>query len=81
VRSYRQVAQAIGRPTAARAVGEACAAHPVALIVPSQRVVRTDRASGGYRWGADRKAALLEHERARRESADAAPGRRAGRRV
>ena len=63
VRSYQQVAQAIGRPTAARAVAQACAANPVALVVPCHRVVRADGAAGGYRWGADRKAALLEHER------------------
>jgi len=63
VRSYQQVAQAIGRPTAARAVAQACAANPVALVVPCHRVVRADGASGGYRWGAARKAALLEHER------------------
>jgi AraC family transcriptional regulator of adaptative response/methylated-DNA-[protein]-cysteine methyltransferase len=66
VRSYQQVAQAIGRPTAARAVARACAANPVALVVPCHRVVRTDGGSGGYRWGADRKAALLAHERSRR---------------
>ncbi len=63
VRSYQQVAQAIGRPTAARAVAQACAANPVALVVPCHRVVRADGESGGYRWGADRKAAILEHER------------------
>ena len=63
VRSYQQVAQAIGRPTAARAVARACAANPVALVVPCHRVVRADGESGGYRWGADRKAAILEHER------------------
>ena len=63
VRSYQQVAQAIGRPTAARAVAQACAANPVALVVPCHRVVRADGASGGYRWGAERKAAILEHER------------------
>ena len=79
VRSYQQVAQAIGRPTAARAVARACAANPVALVVPCHRVVRADGESGGYRWGADRKAAILEHERHGGEAGHT--GRRAGRRV
>ena len=70
VRSYQQVAKAIGRPTAARAVARACAANPVALVVPCHRVVRADGTSGGYRWGAERKAALLA-PRARSASGDA----------
>ena len=61
-----RVAQAIGRPTAVRAVARACGANPVALIVPCHRVVRADGTSGGYHWGAERKEALLSHERARR---------------
>ena len=82
VRSYQQVAQAIGRPTAARAVAQACAANPVALVVPCHRVVRADGTSGGYRWGADRKAAIHEHERRGGEARPPADnGRRAGRRV
>jgi len=79
VRSYQQVAQAIGRPTAARAVARACAANPVALVVPCHRVVRADGEPGGYRWGAGRKAAILEHERQR--GAGVRAGRRDGRRV
>jgi len=62
-RSYQAIARAIGRPTASRAVARACAANPVALIVPCHRVVRADGATGGYRWGAARKAAILAHER------------------
>jgi AraC family transcriptional regulator of adaptative response/methylated-DNA-[protein]-cysteine methyltransferase len=62
-RSYQQIARAIGRPTASRAVANACGANPVALVVPCHRVVRTDGSPGGYRWGAARKAALLAHER------------------
>jgi AraC family transcriptional regulator of adaptative response/methylated-DNA-[protein]-cysteine methyltransferase len=73
VRSYQQVAQAIGRPAAVRAVARACAANPVALVVPCHRVVRADGTAGGYRWGAGRKAALLAHERGQREALDAAP--------
>jgi AraC family transcriptional regulator, regulatory protein of adaptative response / methylated-DNA-[protein]-cysteine methyltransferase len=81
VRSYQQVAKAIGRPTAARAVARACAANPVALVVPCHRVVRTDGQEGGYRWGAGRKAALLAHEREQRDATAVPAGRRAGRRV
>ncbi len=61
-RSYAQVAAAIGRPKAARAVARACAANPVALVVPCHRVVPASGGTGGYRWGADRKAALLARE-------------------
>lgn len=69
-RSYGQVARAIGRPGAARAVARACAANPVSLIVPCHRVVRGDGAPSGYRWGAARRAALLDAERARLLEAD-----------
>jgi AraC family transcriptional regulator of adaptative response/methylated-DNA-[protein]-cysteine methyltransferase len=48
-------------------VGRACAANPVALVVPCHRVVRADGGLAGYRWGADRKRRLLEQERAVRE--------------
>lgn len=63
-RSYQEVAKAIGRPTAARAVARACATNPVAVAVPCHRVVRGDGGMGGYRWGLERKRALLEVERA-----------------
>ena len=62
-RSYGQVAQGLGEPRSARAVAQACAANPVALVVPCHRVVRQDGGLGGYRWGLERKAALLERER------------------
>lgn len=61
--SYRQVAAAIGHPTAVRAVARACATNPVALVVPCHRVVRADGDLGGYRWGVDRKRQLLDRER------------------
>jgi AraC family transcriptional regulator of adaptative response/methylated-DNA-[protein]-cysteine methyltransferase len=61
-RSYREVAKAIGRPSAARAVARACATNPVAVAVPCHRVVREDGGLGGYRWGLERKQALLEME-------------------
>ncbi len=64
-RSYRQVAQAIGRPSAVRAVARACATNPVALVVPCHRVIREDNSLGGYRWGLERKKKLLAEERAR----------------
>ena len=62
-RSYAQVAQAIGRPSAVRAVARACATNPVALVVPCHRVVRSDGGVSGYRWGVARKQALLAKER------------------
>lgn len=65
-RTYQEVAKAIGSPTAARAVARACATNPVALLVPCHRVVRTDGSMGGYRWGIERKAKLLQQERARK---------------
>jgi AraC family transcriptional regulator, regulatory protein of adaptative response / methylated-DNA-[protein]-cysteine methyltransferase len=63
-RSYADVARAIGRPTAARAVARACATNPVALVVPCHRVVPQAGGTGGYRWGRERKARLLETEAA-----------------
>ena len=63
-RSYAEVAAAIGRPRAVRAVARACASNPVALAIPCHRVLRGDGALAGYRWGAERKRALLARERA-----------------
>ena len=62
-RSYGEIAQAIGRPGAARAVGHACASNPVALVIPCHRAVRSDGTMGGYAWGIERKRRLLERER------------------
>jgi AraC family transcriptional regulator, regulatory protein of adaptative response / methylated-DNA-[protein]-cysteine methyltransferase len=62
--SYAQVAQAIGRPQAVRAVAQACGANPVAVLTPCHRVVRSDGGLSGYRWGVERKRALLDRERA-----------------
>jgi AraC family transcriptional regulator of adaptative response/methylated-DNA-[protein]-cysteine methyltransferase len=61
--SYGDVAKALGKPAAVRAVGRACATNPVALVIPCHRVVREDESLGGYRWGLERKKRLLERER------------------
>lgn len=61
--SYAAIAARIGRPAAVRAVAQACGANPVAIAIPCHRVVRTDGALSGYRWGVERKAALLTRER------------------
>jgi len=63
-RTYSQVARAIGRPTAIRAVARACATNPVSVVVPCHRVVRQDGNLAGYRWGLDRKRTLIAHEAA-----------------
>jgi len=62
-RSYQEIANAIGRPKAVRAVAGACAGNHVALVIPCHRVIREDKALGGYRWGLKRKKALLENEK------------------
>jgi AraC family transcriptional regulator of adaptative response/methylated-DNA-[protein]-cysteine methyltransferase len=61
-RSYSDVAEAIGHPKAVRAVAHACAKNRVSLVIPCHRVVRKDGHLGGYRWGLDRKRALLARE-------------------
>jgi AraC family transcriptional regulator of adaptative response/methylated-DNA-[protein]-cysteine methyltransferase len=63
--SYSELAQRLGLPAGARAIAGACAANPVALAVPCHRVVRNDGALSGYRWGVERKRALLEREGAK----------------
>jgi AraC family transcriptional regulator of adaptative response/methylated-DNA-[protein]-cysteine methyltransferase len=66
-RSYAEIAEAIGQPTATRAVARACATNPVAVVTPCHRVIRGDGTMGGYRWGLERKQALLAREKARRK--------------
>jgi AraC family transcriptional regulator of adaptative response/methylated-DNA-[protein]-cysteine methyltransferase len=61
-RSYGEIAAALGRPKAVRAVAQACAGNRVALVVPCHRVIRGDGTPGGYRWGAERKQRILGHE-------------------
>ncbi len=65
VMSYGDLARALGAPTAARAVGQAVGANPIAALIPCHRVLRANGALGGYRWGEPRKRALLAVERAR----------------
>jgi AraC family transcriptional regulator of adaptative response/methylated-DNA-[protein]-cysteine methyltransferase len=62
--TYTEIAARIGRPGAARAVAQACAANPLAVAIPCHRVVRTDGDLSGYRWGVDRKRELLKRETA-----------------
>src|SRR6266852_2620315 len=65
-RSYQQIANAIGKPKAVRAVASACASNHVALVIPCHRVIREDKSMGGYRWGLKRKEALLQNEKERK---------------
>jgi AraC family transcriptional regulator of adaptative response/methylated-DNA-[protein]-cysteine methyltransferase len=60
--SYTDVARAIGLPSATRAVAGACGANPIAVAIPCHRVVRADGGLSGYRWGIERKKALLDRE-------------------
>jgi AraC family transcriptional regulator, regulatory protein of adaptative response / methylated-DNA-[protein]-cysteine methyltransferase len=62
--TYGALARRIGAPRAAKEVGEACAANPLAVAIPCHRVVRKDGSLAGYRWGVARKRALLEREAA-----------------
>lgn len=61
-RSYAEIAQTLGDVHKARAVAQACAANPVALVIPCHRVVRGNGSLGGYRWGIERKKHLLDQE-------------------
>lgn len=63
--SYSEIAERIGLPKSVRAVAQACAANHLAVAVPCHRVVRTDGALSGYRWGVERKARLLRREQER----------------
>ena len=70
--SYTELARRVGRPAAVRAVAAACAANRIAVAIPCHRVVRSDGGLAGYRWGIDRKRALIEREQ--RDASKAQPG-------
>lgn len=73
-RTYAELAGALlDRPRAARAVAGACAANPIAVLIPCHRIVRSDGGFGGYRWGLARKRILLERERVGNVEAPAPP--------
>lgn len=61
--TYAEIARRLGMPLSARAVGRACAANRLAVVIPCHRVVRADGGLAGYRWGISRKRALLEREK------------------
>lgn len=62
--SYAGIAARIGKPRAVRAVAQACASNAIAVAIPCHRAVRTDGTLSGYRWGVERKRALLDREAA-----------------
>jgi len=73
--TYSEIACRMGRPRSTRAVAGACASNPIAIIIPCHRVIRSDGGLGGYRWGIERKRALLERELlAARSKTDGATG-------
>lgn len=61
--SYAEIAKAIGKPKAVRAVAQACGANHIAVLIPCHRVVRSDGTPSGYRWGTRIKKELLRRER------------------
>lgn len=69
--SYDQIADAIGQPTASRAVGTAIGSNPIGYLIPCHRVIKKTGLFGGYRWGIDRKQAMLGWEAARSEMMNA----------
>lgn len=68
-RTYSDIAEAIEKPTAVRAVANACARNQVALVIPCHRIIRKNQELGGYRWGIERKRALLEQEKSYQKQA------------
>lgn len=75
-RTYSQVARAIGKPKAIRAVARACATNPVSVVVPCHRVVRQDGDLAGYRWGVELKQSLLKQESEQRPAKSSVAAKR-----
>jgi len=73
--TYAKIAQRIEAPKAVRAVAQACASNPIAVAIPCHRVVRGNGALSGYRWGLERKRALLDREAASRGRVPSGPER------
>jgi AraC family transcriptional regulator of adaptative response/methylated-DNA-[protein]-cysteine methyltransferase len=71
--TYGNIAEIIGQPNAARAVGNAVGSNPVAYLIPCHRVIRENGAIGGYRWSSERKRLMLAWERVRQNSRQEAP--------
>ena len=71
--AYGDLAAELGRPGAVRAVGRACGANRIGVLIPCHRVIRETGALGGYQWGIERKQAVLAWETARRWQAEAVP--------
>ncbi len=63
VMTYHQIADAIKRPNSARAIGNACNANPIAVLIPCHRAIRSDGKTGGYKWGDGLKQKLLDREK------------------
>ncbi|KOP24212.1 6-O-methylguanine DNA methyltransferase [Hapalosiphon sp. MRB220] len=70
ITTYQGLAASIGRPTAARAIGNAIGSNPVGYLIPCHRVIRESGAMGGYRWGLERKTVILGWEASRNQNLD-----------
>jgi len=74
--SYQELAKHIGRPRAARAVGQACGANPIPILIPCHRVIAANGSLGGYSSGLERKRWLLKHEGAKGKEAKGRKGKK-----
>ena len=63
VSTYASISRLIGKPSAYRAVANACSANPCAVLIPCHRVIRSNGTLGGYKWGLMRKRTLLDREK------------------